>query len=116
MQVVGRAVHVLSSSSPQSYEIQCGFLRLIFFPPKKDLSFVFFLICPRFSHQNPTLNKQTEQDELSWLEYGADGANNSKGVGLIPVWATYSMILVSPFQIRIFCDPVNSKSMFPQLV
>lgn len=41
MQVVGRAVHVLSSSSPQSYETQCGFLRLIFFLPKKDLPFVF---------------------------------------------------------------------------
>lgn len=44
-----------------SYEIQCGFLRLIFFLPKKSVSFVFFLICPRFSHQSPTLNKQTSE-------------------------------------------------------
>lgn len=65
-----------------------GFWSWFSFLPRKIFP-LFFLNLPQiFTSESKT--KQTNQwDELSWLEHGADDANNSKGVGLIPVWAIY---------------------------
>lgn len=72
-----------------SYEIQGGFLRMIFFLPKKGLSFVFFLNLPQIFTSESNTKQTNQRDELRWLEHGADGGNDSKVVDLIPVWAIY---------------------------
>lgn len=65
-----------------------GFWGWFSFFPRKIFP-LFFLNLPQiFTSESNT--KQTNQwDELSWLQHGADGTNNSKGVGLIPFWAIY---------------------------
>lgn len=64
------------------------------------------------SHRAPRTFWNPAPDEIvAQMCCSGPGADNTKAVGSIPVWTLHSrvviMILVSPFQLRIFCNSVK---------
>lgn len=63
----GWRVYVLTSSFPPSYKMQRGFPTFPLNFPRKSFA-LLYLICPRFSWQTPTLNKQTNHPKSTFSQ------------------------------------------------